>query len=104
MKLLTKDLREKLPALYATENQSEDEKQVVCKFFDPCGRGTWFVIEFDGEDTLFCWCKSPLGEDCDELGYASLSELASVRNRSGLGIERDLHWTPCSLAEAKRAG
>ena len=47
-----------------------------------------------------------LGEP--ELGYASLSEIASVRLRFGLGIERDLHFTPTQTplsvyAEAARA-
>ena len=52
------------------------------------------MLEFDGEDTLFGYMVSPLGPDCDELGYASLAELAGVRNRMGLGIERDLYWDP----------
>jgi len=34
-----------------------------------------------------------------ELGYFSLAELSSVRGPMGLAIERDLHWTPKTLAE-----
>ncbi len=33
-----------------------------------------------------------LGMGFPELGYVSLSELASVRNALGLNMERDLHW------------
>jgi hypothetical protein len=31
---------------------------------------------------------------CPELGTVRLSELASVRGRFGLRIERDRHWQP----------
>jgi len=34
-----------------------------------------------------------------ELGYFSLAELEGVRGPMGLAIERDLHWTPKTLAE-----
>lgn len=100
MKLLTKDLVSKLPKLYATDGVPNEKRVVHVKWFDPCGRGTWYVLEYDPEEELaFCWCVSPLGADCDELGYVSVPELASVRNRLGLGIERDLYWTPKTLAE-----
>ena len=35
-----------------------------------------------------------LGFGTPELGYTSLAEMASVRGRFGLGIERDLHFEP----------
>lgn len=98
-KLLTKALRETIPALYATEDLSESEKTIPVKFFDPGGRGTWYVIEFDGNDTLFCYVRSPLGPDGDELGYASLAELTGLRNRLGLPLERDLSWKPETTLE-----
>ncbi len=41
-------------------------------------------------DTLFGLCD--LGMRFPELGYVSLSELASVRNALGLHMERDLHF------------
>ena len=102
-KLLTKVLAKTIPALYATDGLSEAEKTVPVKFFDPCGRGTWFVVEFDGEDTLFCWCVSPLGPDCDEFGYASLAELSALRNRLGLPLERDEWWNPETTLEKAKA-
>jgi hypothetical protein len=34
-----------------------------------------------------------------ELGYVMLSELGSVRGPLGLGIERDIHFTPTLLSE-----
>lgn len=91
MKLLTAELIAKFPKLYETEKVPNREKKVVAKFFFPAGRFTFYAVEFDGTDTFFGYTKSPLGEDCDEWGYASLSELQSLKVR-GLGVERDLHW------------
>jgi hypothetical protein len=53
------------------------------------------ATEFDGEDTFFGLVE---GQE-KELGYFSLAELSSVRGPMGLAIERDLHWTPKTLAE-----
>lgn len=79
----------------------ETAEECVVKLFDPSGRYTFFV--FDGEEDeadeqgnkdmrLFGYVVSPLGADCDEWGYTLLSELASIKGRFGLGIERDRHF------------
>ena len=99
MKLLTKEIRNSLPKLYATEDVPSNEKVAVAKFFYPCGRGTWYATEFDGEDTFFGYVVSMLGTDCDEWGYFSLSELESVKGPLGLGIERDIAFRPTKIAE-----
>jgi DUF2958 family protein len=44
---------------------------------------------------------APLGEGCDELGYASLRELESIRRPLGLGIERDLYLKPTPLSQIR---
>ena len=92
MKLLTEQIKNALPKLGDTESTAMGERDIVCKFFDPCGSWTWYVIE--GEET----------EDGDwqffglvdgfhkEYGYFTLSELESVRGPLGLGIERDIHF------------
>lgn len=98
MKLLTEEIRKSLPPLRSTEGQGDDAV-VRAKFFHPASRYTLFVTEFDGEDTLYGWCVSPLGADCDEWGYTSLAELASLRVL-GLGVERDLYFEPRPLREA----
>jgi hypothetical protein len=92
-KLLSKSDAKKLPKIGATEGKSLEEKLLVAKIFDPCGRGTWYIVEFDGEDECFGYVVSPLGPDCDEWGYFSLAELDEVRNRMGLPLERDMWWT-----------
>lgn len=85
--LITKEIQAKL-----TKNcKEQNDQDIVVKFFDPCGAGTWLItgMEDDG-DTMWGLCD--LGFDCVEFGTVSLSELKSVRNRMGLGIERDLHF------------
>ncbi len=51
MNLLTQELREKLPAMYATEGNPD--AMVVCKFFLTDSAWTWYAVEFDGDDTFF---------------------------------------------------
>ena len=99
MKLITKAIERVAPPLYSTENTAREDIQVVAKFFDPCGRMTFYMVEYDPKDRLaFGYIVSPLGADCDVMGYVSFTELESVRNRFGLGIERDRWFSPTSLA------
>lgn len=95
MKLLTKELRRKLPPLYTNEEKKAEDVQVIVKFFDPTGSWTWYAIEFDGEDSFFGYVR---GFE-NELGYFSLSELESIKGRFGLGIERDRHFRKHTLKE-----
>lgn len=96
MKLLTKELLKKLPALYSNENESDP--MVICKFFTPDSNWTWYAIEFDGKDTFYGLVD---GFE-EELGYFSLSELESVRGALGLPIERDLYFKPCKLSNVQK--
>lgn len=104
MQLMTEELKRRLPPLYTNEKRPVDEAVVHGKFFDPTGRLTFYITEFDGEDTLFGYMVSPLGPDCDEWGYSSLAELQAVRGRLGLGIERDRYFQPCTFGELKAKG
>lgn len=92
MMLLTKADRKALPPLYSNEKVADP--LAVVKFFDPTGSWTWYATEFDGDDTFFGLVD---GHD-KELGYFTLSELASVKGRFGLGIERDRHFKPTPLS------
>ena len=92
MKLLTKEIISKLPKLYSTGDKAKKDIKVIVKFFDPCSRWTWFITEYDGEDTFFGYVLSGIDPDFDELGYVSLCELQAVKNKLGLGIERDIHY------------
>ena len=88
MKLLTREIRSKL---LANGKMRPDDAKPVLKLFNPCGAGTWLFTELDEDgDTLYGLCDPGLGTP--ELGYASLSEMAALRLRFGLGIERDMHF------------
>jgi len=96
MKLLTEELRKKLPPLYSQEH-IEDPIAVV-KFFHPLSTYTWFATEFDGTDLFF---GLVIGHE-PELGYFSLSELESIGNDGKLlPVERDLYWDPRPLSQCK---
>ena len=91
MQLLTNELRAKLPTIYATE--PDPDAVVVCKFFLTDSAWTWYAVEFHGDDTFFGLVD---GFE-SEMGYFYLSELLEIRNRFGLGVERDLYFDPVSL-------
>jgi len=94
MKLLTQQIRRKLPPLGSQEPLGPKAVAHV-KFFTPDSNWTWYATEFDGQDTFF-----GLVDGLDkELGYFSLSELQSTRGPLGLAIERDLYWRPKTLEE-----
>ena len=95
MKLLTQEIRNKLPLIGETDNQ-EDPIAIV-KFFCPWNHWTWYAYEFDGEDIFFGYVKG----DYDEYGTFSLSELESVKGPMGLTIERDLYFTPKPISKCK---
>lgn len=66
------------------------------KLFDPCGSWTWFISEYDPATGN---CFGLVDGFEKELGYFNINELAAVRNRMGLPLERDLHWMPRPLSE-----
>src|SRR3990167_4405695 len=90
MKLLTKEIERKLRK-NAQHAPGDRGTQPVVKFFNPAGAGTWLFTELDG-DTLYGLCDPGLGSP--ELGYASLAEMSEFKGRFGLGIERDMWFTP----------
>lgn len=101
MKLLTKEITDKLPALYATDNIPTDQKKIICKFFTPTSNWTWFVTEGSKQENGdFLFFGLVQGFE-DEWGYFSLNELQSVKGPFGLGIERDKFFKPCTVAELK---
>jgi len=97
MKLLTKELRKKLPPIRGQEDKGLDAIAHV-KFFTPDAHWTWYATEFDGQDIFFGFVKG----DFDEFGSFSLSELQRVRGGMGLPVERDLYFQPTPLRELTR--
>lgn len=85
MKLLTKELEEKL-----LKGGSVNMKP-ICKFFNPAGCQTWLLTGLDPDgDTL--WGYADLGFGCVEFGTMSLKEFKFLELPFGLKIERDLHF------------
>jgi len=102
MKILTKPIEKRLRE--NSKNPKKEGQKPALKLFNPAGAATWLFTELDDDgDTLFGLCDLGMGEP--ELGYASLSELTSIRVGFGLKIERDLHFKATkTLAEyAKEA-
>jgi hypothetical protein len=126
MKLMTKEIEARFAKVGKQENVKDPI--VICKFFNPTGAGTWYATEMyyvikkdrpreepeiieveaskldesiGGEivDMVFFGYVSIFGDHCDEWGYFSLDELESVKGPFGVGIERDLHWTPRPISE-----
>lgn len=96
MKLLTEELKAKLPKLYSQEKNPNPE--IVCKFFTPWSNWTWYVIE--GEEQDGDWKFFGLVDGMErELGYFRLSELQSLKGPFGLKIERDLYFGKKNLKD-----
>jgi len=103
MKLVTEEIRKKLPPLYAQEDKG-GKAIVYLKLFTPDGSFTWYITEGSpitddsGKEVDFHFFGLVDGLE-KELGYVALSELQSVRGSLGLPIERDLWWEPKTLAD-----
>ena len=94
MKLMTKEIEKKLTKypLYSQDGKGKNA-EIVCKFFNPYGRGTWYVLEGEKQengDWMFFGIVDLLDR---EYGYFTLSQLQSVRLPFGLGIERDMYFS-----------
>lgn len=94
MKLLTKGIIRRLPALFS----QDDDPIVHCKYFTPDSNWTWLVTEGSEEEGDFRFFGYVIGFE-EEWGYFVLSELESTRGSLGLLIERDLHFTPGPFSE-----
>ena len=93
MKLLTDTQRRERTANGERSAAGEEiDPRPVVKFFTPDGGATWLLTELDPSDPDRAFGLCDLGLGCAELGYVSLAELAAVRGRLGLPIERDLHF------------
>jgi len=97
--LLTKAIEKKIPGMRGQRNQEDPVAYV--KIFDPSGRYTFYGTEYSKtEREFYGFCISALGPDCSEWGYSSLTEMEGVKNRFGLGLERDLHFEPKPMSQA----
>jgi hypothetical protein len=97
MKLLTDELRARLPPLYSQE--AEAEPTVYAKFFLPGTGWTWYVTEGSPQGDDFLFFGFVFGLEA-EFGYFLLSELESVRSPlGGLPVERDITFQEGKLTD-----
>lgn len=129
MKLITKSIAKKIPALYSTDELPGDKKMAVVKFFGG-GSFTFYVFEANvyvkespgsvgqypladavkenklrngWEEIEFFGYVTGVAEP--ELTYMTLSQLQEMRFPPfNLPVERDLYYTPESLATIKARG
>ena len=89
MKLLTKAIKDKAKKQYP--NGTDMEQMVVAKYFNPAGRGTWYLMNMH-EDEDYCWGICHIYEW--EIGSFSMEELQNTPLPYGLKIERDMYFKP----------
>ena len=100
MKLLTEQLKKALPELRSTEEIPCEDKTRVVKFFNPLGSQTWEIVEGSEDPVSSDWLffgLCDLGFGSPEWGYVSLSELEAIKLPFGLGIERDIYYSPKTI-------
>ena len=97
MKLLTKEIKQQLIRNHQAQTMAQENDddsidfQPVVKLFTPDAGATWLLTELDPETNIaFGLCDLGLG--CPELGYVSMDEIATLRGRLGLPVERDLYF------------
>jgi hypothetical protein len=98
MSLIPKNLLNRIPKLYETEEQNNPIAYVKL-FLDGW---TWFITEISIDNNIcFGYVISPFGA---ELGYFSLEEIKSIKGTlGGIGVERDLSFKPTKLSIIKKA-
>ncbi|TVR79937.1 MAG: DUF2958 domain-containing protein [Rhodospirillales bacterium] len=109
MNLLTAEQRARMLAngrvnaeRMADDGDTQDFWPVV-KLFTPDGACTWLLSELDPDDEDIAFGLCDLGMGCPELGSVRLSEIAALRGRLGLPVERDRHFKPTKSLTAYAA-
>lgn len=93
MELLTPEIRAQLLANgEKTARGIEHDPYPAVKLFTPDAGATWLLSELDPANPDIAFGLCDLGLGTPELGSVSLSEIASVRGKLGLPVERDLHF------------
>ena len=106
MELITKELEQELAKhpLYSNEDKPLIEQEIIVKYFNPYGVGTWLIVEGqeqeDGDYLLFGLCYLTEWE----LGYITLKQLEEIRdNKQLMSVERDLYLTEKTIGDYLKA-
>ena len=99
--LMTKEIGDTIPALYANEHVEDyDSVLALAKLFSPYTGWRWFITEWQAETGL---CFGLVEGFAVELGYFDLTELAEATIFGGVpAVERELHWKPKTLGAIRR--
>lgn len=101
---LTDELLAQLPPLYSQDG-NKAQTQFFIRFFHNSVNMTWYISEFDGEETFFGLAS--INGYPFEWGYINLQELLSApmkmagRTMNIAGVERDICFKPCQMHEIK---
>ena len=96
-KLIPKNLLNRIPKLYETEEQNNPIAYVKL-FLDGW---TWYITEISIDNNIcFGYVISPFGA---ELGYFSLEEIKTIKGTLGIVVDRDLYFKPTRLSKIKGA-
>lgn len=99
MKLLTKEILNKFPAIGATSEKAAEDVPIIAKFFMPGGSAVWYATEYDPETgEMFGFADMFYKSDCGELGYWEFNEIPRLRGQWGQKCERDMYFQ-ATLAE-----
>jgi len=102
MKLLTAEIKKKLPKLGSQDGKDPTLVPIIVKFFSPYTGWTWYAVEGeqmeDGDWEFFGLVR---GFET-ELGYFRLSELEQARHGSLPLVERDMYFGTHTLVEAQK--
>lgn len=99
-KLLTQDIKKRIPPLYTYEDKPAEQVPIAVKFFSPYSSWTWYATEGQQEGDDFIFFGLTRGHET-ELGYFSLNELQNAKRGSLPLVERDMYFGNHTLAEAK---
>ena len=93
--LITKELEERLPRLYATEE--EEAPMAVAHLYAVWTDWDWYVVEYDPETRAAFGLVRGFET---EWGYFSVAELEGMNRGAGFEvIERDSLFEPCPVAD-----
>ena len=97
MELINKELEDKLPELYETENIDVDEKILQIKYISIYSDWEWYLVEYN-KDTKIAF-GYVIGQE-KEWGYFSLEEFQEI-NDENLKIIRDEQFTKIKFKDLK---
>jgi len=102
MKLLTEEIKKKLPKLGTHDGKDPKDVPIIVKFFSPYNGWTWYASEGEEiEGTGWVFFGLVRGFE-SELGEFSLAELEEAKRGSLPLVERDMYFGyNHTLAEAQ---